>query len=55
MKTQSDVPTESTPEPQERKKWVEPVAALLMALATTQHGVAFVRVSGVDSKEQSPH
>ena len=34
MKTQSDPPTASTPEPQEKKKWVEPVAALLMALAT---------------------
>lgn len=34
MKTQSDPPTASTREPQEKKKWVEPVAALLMALAT---------------------
>lgn len=34
MKTQSDLPTASGREPAERKKWVEPVAALLMALAT---------------------
>ena len=34
MKTQSDLPTGSTQETQEKKKWVEPVAALLMALAT---------------------
>jgi len=34
MKTQSDPPTASDREPAERKKWVEPVAALLMALAT---------------------
>ena len=34
MKTQSDPPTASIREPQEKKKWVEPVAALLMALAT---------------------
>jgi hypothetical protein len=34
MKKQSDSPTTSDREPQERKKWVEPVAALLMALAT---------------------
>ena len=34
MKTQSDPPTASTREPQEKKKWVEPVTALLMALAT---------------------
>src|SRR5262249_7517547 len=34
MKTQSDPPTASEIEPAERKKWVEPVAALLMALAT---------------------
>ena len=34
MKTQSDSPTASTREPHEKKKWVEPVAALLMALAT---------------------
>jgi hypothetical protein len=34
VKTQSDPPTASTREPQEKKKWVEPVAALLMALAT---------------------
>src|SRR5215813_12756663 len=34
MKTQSDPPTELDREPTERKKWVEPVAALLMALAT---------------------
>ena len=34
MKPQSDPPTASAREPQEKKKWVEPVAALLMALAT---------------------
>src|SRR5262245_36390033 len=34
MKTQSDPPTASEKEPAEKKKWVEPVAALLMALAT---------------------
>jgi hypothetical protein len=31
---QSDPPTSSHREPNEKKKWVEPVAALLMALAT---------------------
>jgi hypothetical protein len=34
MKTQSDPPTASDREPAEKKKWVEPVTALLMALAT---------------------
>jgi hypothetical protein len=34
VKTQSDPATTSNGEPQEKKKWVEPVAALLMALAT---------------------
>src|SRR5438034_2844335 len=34
MKAQSDPPTSSDREPSERKQWVEPVAALLMALAT---------------------
>src|SRR5262249_9785089 len=34
VKTQSDPPTASDKEPAEKKKWVEPVAALLMALAT---------------------
>src|SRR5215813_8101678 len=34
MKTQSDAPAASDREPAEKKKWVEPVAALLMALAT---------------------
>jgi hypothetical protein len=34
VKMQSGAPTGSTPEQQEKKKWVEPVAALLMALAT---------------------
>ena len=34
MKTQSDPPTALEREPSERKRWVEPVAALLMALAT---------------------
>jgi hypothetical protein len=34
MKTQSDPPTTTDREPTEKKKWVEPVAALLMALAT---------------------
>ena len=34
VKTQSDLPAGSTREPEEKKKWVEPVAALLMALAT---------------------
>jgi hypothetical protein len=34
VKTQSDAPIRSTPESQEKKRWVEPIAALLMALAT---------------------
>ena len=34
MKTQSDLPAGSTREPEEKRKWVEPVTALLMALAT---------------------
>jgi hypothetical protein len=34
MKTQSDPSTAPDREPTEKKKWVEPVAALLMALAT---------------------
>jgi hypothetical protein len=34
VKTQSALPTTSNREPAEKKKWVEPVAALLMALAT---------------------
>ena len=34
MSMRSDPPAASTREPQEKKKWVEPVAALLMALAT---------------------
>jgi hypothetical protein len=34
MNMRSDLPAASTQEPQEKKKWVEPVAALLMALAT---------------------
>jgi hypothetical protein len=34
VKTQSDSPTASNRAPAEKKKWVEPVAALLMALAT---------------------
>ncbi len=34
MKTQPDPATTSNGEPHEKKKWVEPVAALLMALAT---------------------
>src|SRR5262245_56987432 len=34
MKTQSDSPTASDRESTQKKKWVEPVAALLMALAT---------------------
>jgi hypothetical protein len=34
VKTQPDLPAGSTREQQEKKKWVEPVAALLMALAT---------------------
>jgi len=34
MKRESDVPPAPSRESQERKKWVEPVAALLMALAT---------------------
>ena len=34
MKTQSDLPTVPRRAPGEKKKWVEPVAALLMALAT---------------------
>jgi hypothetical protein len=34
VKTQSALPSGSTRAPEEKKKWVEPVAALLMALAT---------------------
>jgi hypothetical protein len=34
MRTQSDPPTASDREPAEKKKWVEPIAALIMALAT---------------------
>src|SRR5215475_15957177 len=34
MRPQSDTPPASDREPPEKKKWVEPVAALLMALAT---------------------
>jgi hypothetical protein len=34
VKTQSDPTTASKGEPREKQKWVEPVAALLMALAT---------------------
>jgi hypothetical protein len=34
MSMRSDLPAASNQEPQEKKKWVEPVAALLMALAT---------------------
>jgi hypothetical protein len=34
VKTQSDPPTASNAERREKRKWVEPVAALLMALAT---------------------
>ena len=34
MKTQSDPPPASNTKPAKKKKWVEPVAALLMALAT---------------------
>jgi hypothetical protein len=34
VKTQSDLPSESNLDAQKKKKWVEPVAALLMALAT---------------------
>ena len=34
MKTQSDSPTASNGDSRQRRKWVEPVAALLMALAT---------------------
>ena len=34
VKRRSDLPVSSTGEPREKKKWVEPVVALLMALAT---------------------
>ena len=34
MSMRSELRASSTQEPQEKKKWVEPVAALLMALAT---------------------
>ena len=42
-----DLAGSSNREPQEKKKWVEPVTALLMALATlsTATGVFFVVVS----------
>jgi len=47
MKRGSDLLASSNRLPQEKKKWVEPVAALLMALATlsTATGVFFVVVS----------
>jgi hypothetical protein len=47
VKTESDPPTALDRKPREKKKWVEPVAALLMALATlsTATGVFFVVVS----------
>jgi hypothetical protein len=47
MKTQSDPPTTSDRAAAEKKKWVEPVAALLMALTTlsTATGVFFIVVS----------
>jgi hypothetical protein len=47
VKTQSHPPTTLEREPGEKKKWVEPAAALLMALATlsTATGVFFVVVS----------
>ena len=51
MKTQSALPTTSNGEPHEKKKWVEPVAALLMALATlstawcSYHSAAWTRKS----------
>jgi hypothetical protein len=47
MKRGSDLLASSNRPPQEKKKWVEPVAALLMALATlsTATGVFFVVVS----------
>ena len=46
MKRQSDLPAASNKEPREKKKWVEPVTALLMALATlsTATGVSFAVV-----------
>ena len=46
MKTQSGLPAAPNEEPQEKQKWVEPVAAVLMALATlsTATGVFFVVV-----------
>ena len=47
-----DLQARPNQEPQEKKKWVEPVAALLMALAT-QHDVVFLSVSGVDAAERS--
>ena len=53
MSMRPDLPAASNQAPQEKKKWVEPVAALLMALATLQHRVVLVRVSRVDSKKQS--
>ena len=53
VKRQSDPAGSSNREPQEKKKWVEPVTALLMDARDTQHGVVFVCVSGVDTAEQS--
>jgi hypothetical protein len=47
VKRQSDLPAASNGEPREKKKWVEPVAAVLMALTmlSTATGVFFVVVS----------
>jgi hypothetical protein len=47
VKRQSDLPAASNGEPPEKQKWVEPVAAVLMALTTfsTATGVFFVVVS----------
>jgi len=47
VKRQSDPAGSSNQEPQEKKKWVEPVTALLMALTTLSRatGVFFVVVS----------
>jgi hypothetical protein len=47
VKRQSDLPAASNGEPPEKQKWVEPVAAVLMALTTLSRatGVFFVVVS----------
>jgi len=49
MKRRSDPAGSPNREPQKKKKWVEPVTALLMALATLSAAWLFVLVSGMDA------